>query len=283
MNPHTPLDIFLPPNSHPELSTVNLLMAANWDGLNSGAFGIRVHPWSVSFMSAVLAYPIYESERMKHDAFRDQSAFQWLLQAPDSPLAATPLQGREHWAEVPMRWFNSLPINNAFGRNGEWIYGLNMTGDLFDNGTTHVREDGQGEYVQSWKIMQGDMIVHFAGSTAGGTRDSWMEGWLERAEAVLPAWSNATTQERLRVKAKEFWKVTAAKMNLDRQRLTAEIMLSPSRINRPGHNPAKEAKETKEAKESKDPKGTAKGRTIAGKSFRNVSVATTQNNRNRPW
>ena len=164
MNPHTPLEIFLPPEPNDELSNVHLILASNWDGLNSGAFALRVHPWSVSLLSAVLAYPVYRSEKLKTDRFRDQSAIQWLLQGRDSPLAATPMHGKSNWLIVPMRWFNSLPINNAFSRKWDWIFNYNMTNETFDKGTDEVYQDGHGKKVQPWKIMQGDMVLHCAGA-----------------------------------------------------------------------------------------------------------------------
>jgi galactosyl transferase GMA12/MNN10 family len=204
MNPHTPLETFLPPDSVAELSDVHLLMASNWDGLNSGAFALRVHPWSVSLLSIVLAYPVYRAEQLKKDRFRDQSAFQWLIQAQDSPLVKTPGAGKDNFAEVPMRWFNSLPINNAFAKDKDWIFNHNLTDELFDKGTDEVYDDGNDLTVQPWKIKQGDMVVHCAGSSA--VRESWMSGWLRRAEAYLPEWSNATTQEDLKVEATAFWR-----------------------------------------------------------------------------
>ncbi|KAL2753944.1 glycosyltransferase family 34 protein [Sodiomyces alcalophilus JCM 7366] len=212
-NPSTPLEVFLPPASDPSLSHVHILIASNWDGLNSGAFALRVHPWTVALLSAVLAYPIYRAERVEKDRFRDQSAFQYLLQDGDSPLAKSATKSKEHWSIVPMRWFNSLPVNNAFDKkNGGWIFGKKMTGTLFDNGTTDVHDDGQGGEIRPWKVMQGDMIVHFAGSTAGGTRDSWMGPWLDRVEASLPEWNNASTAQVLREETRDFWAVEAVRV-----------------------------------------------------------------------
>ncbi|KUJ12754.1 uncharacterized protein LY89DRAFT_687714 [Mollisia scopiformis] len=213
MNPHTPLEVFLPPSDIPSVANIHLLMASNWDGLNSGAFGLRVHPWSVSILSAVLAYPLYKEDKLKKDRFRDQSAFQWLLQSPDSMLVrGGNLGGTENWADVPMRWFNSLPINNAFSKRWDWIFNHNMTGALFDNGTREVYPDGNGKTVQPWKVMQGDMLVHFAGTT--NVRQSWMGPWLERAVKYLPEWSNATRKEELKQEARFFWNITASRIDV---------------------------------------------------------------------
>ncbi|KAH8899926.1 hypothetical protein GQ53DRAFT_709197 [Thozetella sp. PMI_491] len=224
LNPYTPLEIFLPPKSRKDLEDVHLLLSANWDGLNSGAFALRVHPWSVSFLSAVLAYPIYESERQKKDRFRDQSAFQYLLQHAESPMAATPMKGKEHWVEIPMRWFNSLPFNRAFAKGGKWIYSTNMTDDKFDNGTSDVYNDGNPPKVEAWKVMQGDLAVHFAGATAGskGVRDSWMGRWLDRTEQWLPHWANKTTHYRLREEVDEFWAKASQKMTTARDKAEAD-------------------------------------------------------------
>jgi len=220
MNIETPLEVFLPPANSTTLKDVDLLITTNWDGLNSGVFALRVSPWSVSFLSAVLAYPIYESARMLKDRFRDQSAFQYLLEHADSPLAKLPMKGRDHWAKVPMRWFNSLPVNNAFYKNGTWIFGKNMTNALLDNGTTEVYNDGHGGKVQPWKIMQGDLVVHFAGSS--NVRDSWMEPWIARAEAQLPEWNNATTKLILKDEAAAFWKKTEEQMVIDKAKSRVE-------------------------------------------------------------
>lgn len=155
-------------------------------------------------MSAVLSYPIYQAERLETDRFRDQSAFQFLLGSGGSPLADVPMKGKEHWAVVPMRWFNSLPVNNAFFKNGSWIFGHEMSEEMFDKGTTEVLDDGRGGGVKEWKVMQGDLVVHFAGTSF--VRDSWMGPWIVRAEALYPEWNNATTKDVLKKEVAVFWK-----------------------------------------------------------------------------
>ena len=203
LNPSTKLETFLPPNSSDVLNDVHLVISANWDGLNSGAFALRVHPWTASMLSGVLAYPMYEKERTKKDRFRDQSAFQFLLTNGESPLARDPMMHLNHWAKVPMRWFNSLPVNNAFYADGKWLFSHQMTPEMFDNGTTDVYDDGRDGKIQPWKVMQGDMLVHFAGTK--GVRDSWMAPWLDRAEALLPEWNNPNQTRKLQIETAQYW------------------------------------------------------------------------------
>ncbi len=203
LNPSTPLETFLPPNSSEILNDVHMVIASNWDGLNSGAFALRIHPWTASFLSGVLAYPLFERARTMKDRFRDQSAIQFLLTNQDSPLARDFLKHKNHWAKVPMRWFNSLPVNNAFYSDGKWLFAHGMSPAMFDNGTTDVFNDGRDGKIQPWKVMQGDMIVHFPGTK--GVRDSWMTPWLDRAEALLPEWNNPNTTDKVAIEVNQYW------------------------------------------------------------------------------
>lgn len=195
------------------------MITSNWDGLNSGVFALRVSPWSVSFLSAILAYPIYEADRTRRDRFRDQSAFQFLLAQPSSPLvqhAPGGMGGREWWVTVPIRWFNSLPVNNAFRKDGKWLFAEKMGDELFDRGTDEVYNDGHGGRVKPWKVMQGDLAVHFAGTDR--VRESWMGPWVDRADAMTPEWDNSTATEVLRGEVAEFWKREDSKMQIDKDR-----------------------------------------------------------------
>ena len=143
-----------------------------------------MHPWSVSLFSAYVAYPtLYPDE---HLAFRDQTAL-WNL------LNLVPF--KDNYSIVPQRWFNSFPFNKAFDKNGSWIYATPMTPERFDSGD--IVED-----TQPWKVLKGDMVVHFAGAK---DRMSWMQPWIERAEMYLPEWSNSSYQQKRDEEAKAYW------------------------------------------------------------------------------
>ena len=92
LNPNVPLDVFLPPAT---LDDINLLVGFDWNGLNNGVYPIRVHPWSVELLTAILTYPIYRPE--EELPLRDQSAMAEVLKMP---------RFKRHTAVVPMRWFN---------------------------------------------------------------------------------------------------------------------------------------------------------------------------------
>jgi hypothetical protein len=181
------------------------VVASNFDGLNAGVFAIRVHRWSVALLSAVVAYPVYHTDKAETNDFQDQSALSWLLESSSSP---TILNAKMHWANVPTRWFNSLPFNNAWASNGDWIYGTQMTPEKFDAGTTDVYDDGHDtKVVNPWKVMRGDLAIHFAGSTR--VRDSWMVPWMERVESMTPEWADVGAKDRLQIEVAAFWESKA--------------------------------------------------------------------------
>ncbi|KAJ7284082.1 galactosyl transferase GMA12/MNN10 family protein [Mycena rebaudengoi] len=144
------------------------------DGINDGIFAIRVHRWSVELISAVVAYPTYFPQNVT--ASRRST-----LTGPDAPA----------------RWFNALPFNNPVvpKDNNRGILASEMTPERFDSGTTDVYQDGSNPIViNPWKVMRGDLVVHFAG--AGGNRKSWMTPWLERVEADNPEWADVGAKRR---------------------------------------------------------------------------------------
>ncbi|KAJ7292656.1 hypothetical protein C8J57DRAFT_1490156 [Mycena rebaudengoi] len=186
-NPTTPARGFPPAN--------------NMDGINDGVFAIRVHRWSVELIAAVVAYPTYFPKNVTASRFGEQSALEWLLKDSASPMEKV----SSHWADVPARWFNSLPFNNAHvPKEGTGILTKDMTPERFDSGTTDVYDDGSNPLtVHPWKVMRGDLVVHFAGSSK--VRESWMTPWLERVEADDPEWADVGAKERLKVEAAAFW------------------------------------------------------------------------------
>ncbi|KAI1615550.1 hypothetical protein EDD36DRAFT_433090 [Exophiala viscosa] len=186
LNPHISLETFLPPaNLFPD---IHLLLAENWDGINAGVFPIRVHPWSVTLLNAMLSYPLFRDD--EHLEFQDQSALSNLLHRfPGFQM---------NWTVVPHRWFNSFPVNSVFD-NGSWIYADPMDAKHFDNGEKPEPEKGD---LSPWKVLKGDMVVHFAGTQE---RESWMVPWVKRAEMLSPEWSGPQHLAPLEARVEQFW------------------------------------------------------------------------------
>ena len=94
MNPNIPLDIFLPPAEFPHL---HLLVTADPHGLNNGVFFIKVHPWSIELLSAVVAYRVFRPDTELQ--YRDQSALDNVLKEKHF---------RKNFLLLPQRWFNAI-------------------------------------------------------------------------------------------------------------------------------------------------------------------------------
>jgi hypothetical protein len=95
INPLVPLETFLPP---PDMPGVHALFARDWNGLNAGTFMIRISTWSIEFMSAVLAYRVYNPDA--NLPWGEQTAMKNLLDEDDFKTGAV---------YVPARWFNAYP------------------------------------------------------------------------------------------------------------------------------------------------------------------------------
>lgn len=94
MNHNIPLEIFLPPAEFPHL---HLLVTADPHGLNNGVFFIKVHPWSIELLSAVVAYRIYRPDVELQ--YRDQSALEDVLKEKHF---------KRNFLLLPQRWFNAI-------------------------------------------------------------------------------------------------------------------------------------------------------------------------------
>jgi hypothetical protein len=82
MNPLVPLDIFCPP---PEWSHIHLLVVNDLNWLNAGVFMIRVHEWSMWYLSAVLSYPFFRPEAVL--GYGEQTAMLFL--ASEVPISVS--------------------------------------------------------------------------------------------------------------------------------------------------------------------------------------------------
>lgn len=184
MNPNIRLETFLPPeNQDPATSHIHLILGENWDGINDGAFLLRVHPWSVTLLTAHLAFQTYRSDDWL--PMREQSAMSYLIH--------TSSRFTGNWTAVPPRWFNSFPVNGTYSVD---IHRKPMDPSMLNDGESHVGDS-------PWKVVKGDMLVHFAGFFK--QRDSWIPPWADRAEQYLDDWSSPRYQELLEMEVRQFW------------------------------------------------------------------------------
>ncbi|ETN45744.1 uncharacterized protein HMPREF1541_09577 [Cyphellophora europaea CBS 101466] len=174
LNPNIPLESFLPPRQH--WNHIRALVVQDRNGLNTGAFALRVDRWSAMFLAATLATP-HALPHLKLK-YNDQSAMEYWLQ---SDLY------RNSTMHVPQRWLNAYP-----GRRG------NTPGLPADPNAPQSAAQRQ-----PFTVREGDLAVHFAGG--GDTRAPRMLPWLDVAEQRLKRWEVAWNETTYPGEISEFW------------------------------------------------------------------------------
>lgn len=169
MNPHIPLEIFLPPS--PSYSHIHALVTNDHHGLNNGVFFLRVHEWSVFLLSSTLSYPIYNPDTALR--FHDQTAMGELLLLP---------RFANNTMHVPQRWFNAYT-----GYRGEG----------------HPDPLKPQTKVRKNSVKEGDVLAHFAGHPK--VRAERMAIWLDVAERHLPQWELELEKTTYLEEIKRFW------------------------------------------------------------------------------
>ena len=56
LNDEIPVEIFLPPS---DMKDIHLVASRDQNGLDSGVMFLHVHPWTVSLLTEIMAYPLY--------------------------------------------------------------------------------------------------------------------------------------------------------------------------------------------------------------------------------
>ncbi|KAL2373302.1 hypothetical protein RJ035_002056 [Blastomyces gilchristii] len=166
MNPNMPLETFLPP---PHLPHVHLLLSKDWNGMNSGVFLIRVHPWSVQLLTATTAYPIYNPNVELR--WFDQSAMGNLIKENDYFRRST--------VYCPLRWFN------AYMRAPNGL-------DLNPDSPSHLQ------------VHPGDLLVHFPG-TPKEKLDETLGPYMAIAESHRAEWEQPLENTGYIKETESFW------------------------------------------------------------------------------
>lgn len=100
---------FLPPD---DFSQYHFLAAKDWNGLNAGVFFIRVHQWSVDFMTEVMAEPLLKPN-IEH-LFLEQGDMARVLEKP---------KYRDNVVYQPRIWYNIYSKGTADAEDPEVVLG----------------------------------------------------------------------------------------------------------------------------------------------------------------
>lgn len=121
INPSIPLSLFLPPQH----AFPNAMYIGNKDhnGLNTGTFFLRVHPWSVKMLTKTMAFPLIHPETDLHTSV-DQEAMKIIFRG-DSPEDANSPEVGTSRGEVlyqPRVWYNTYEFHHGYeGRPGNLL------------------------------------------------------------------------------------------------------------------------------------------------------------------
>lgn len=109
MNPSIPLETFLPPD---DFSQYHFLATKDWNGLNAGVFFIRVHQWSVDFMTEVMAEPLLKPN-VEH----------LYLEQGDMARVLEKANYSDHVVYQPRVWYNTYSKGIADAKDPEVVLG----------------------------------------------------------------------------------------------------------------------------------------------------------------
>jgi len=98
-NPNIKLESFLPENDN-----IHFIASNDSNGLSTGVFFLRVHPWSLNFLNRALSYSYFNIK--KSQRYSEQTSINNVLLESDE---------QEHYTIVPQDWFNSYLSNKNKG------------------------------------------------------------------------------------------------------------------------------------------------------------------------
>jgi len=177
LNPEIPLEIFLP--SKPSLSHVHFLCGNDHNGLNDGAFLLRVNDFAVHMLSAALSVETYKP---KVDLkYSEQSAIEHVV---TSDYIYKPWDGTTYLdghAQIPQRWLNAY------------------MGARDDEGFL-----APGKKLHPNNVREGDLLLHFVGS--GDTKRERMSTFMDSYEGHEDMWIKGLDDlQPLLQEIEDFW------------------------------------------------------------------------------
>jgi len=116
INPAIPPQIFLPPG---DLSHIHLVASRDQNGLNTGIFFLRVHPWSAAFLMQTIAFPLYRPD-VDLGRSADQEA---MLRIVNMTVGGHNNEGfANQVVYIPRKWINTYEWHHAYeGVKGDML------------------------------------------------------------------------------------------------------------------------------------------------------------------
>jgi hypothetical protein len=116
LNSDIPAEIFLPPS---DLKDIHLVAAQDQNGLNTGIMFLHVHPWTISFLTETMGYPLYLPE-IDLGRSADQEGMRRVL---NKTTGGPKGQGyADGVAYLPRPWINTYEWDWAYeGKKGDFL------------------------------------------------------------------------------------------------------------------------------------------------------------------
>jgi hypothetical protein len=181
LNPYLPLETFLPPS--PEFDHISFLCGFDHNGLNDGAFLLRINEYSLHLMAASLTVESFRPEvELKYSG---QSAEEHVILSHDivNPRYSN-FTYSDGYAKIPQRWMNAYMGPRTL--EGE----VKPYRQLIGN-----------------SVHEGDLLVHFAGGATPEVKVKRMKKFLDALKTTREAWEMPANETGIEREVQEFWKM----------------------------------------------------------------------------
>lgn len=211
-NPEIPLEVFIP--ERPELDQIHFLCGNDHNGLNDGAFLLRVNDFALHMLAAALSVETYRPQvDLK---FSEQSAIEHVLLAGDTYRPWDGTRYIDGYAKIPQRWMNAyMGARDASG----------MPEKNKKHHSNSIQEGGKFSvpsnlYWIGLNLCGIDLLLHFAGG--GVTKRKRMQEFMDSWDANKSMWRKPLNQTNLIDEVEAFWSnfslPEARKLNESRSR-----------------------------------------------------------------
>ncbi|EXJ82389.1 hypothetical protein A1O3_06202 [Capronia epimyces CBS 606.96] len=181
LNYEIPLETYLPPRQvgHPAFNAVNFLCGNDHNGLNDGAFLLRVNDYAVHLLASSLSVETFRPDVDLR--YSEQSAIEHVVHHGG---VYRPWDGSTYldgYVEIPQRWLNA------------YMGARNESGDIIPGKKTHANG-----------VKPGDLLLHFAGS--GDTKTRRMDTFVEAYDRNPDQWVKSVDElPELSEEIARFW------------------------------------------------------------------------------